>query len=315
MGLKFDLNKFAQYPSASFCNNISSFSFSAWVRFDTITTGNKNYLFSHAGVTNQISCRKDSTTDKIRFSVTSGAVAVTKDSGSAVSAATRYHVAGTWQVNNASGIKLYLNGALDGSAGSTTTQTANYDSSDATTPIVLGGKTPTSNLGDLTLEGVHLWTGTILTASQIAALYYCGHYYLAGLPIPEICYGLWNGITQIQDLSGHGRHITSGNISSTGVSDAGMFGRWERERVGGQHPVRVTAAGPPVSGPWILGATVSFAATGAMVSGLTEGVLYDLMVRAEDQVPNESADSAVSQAIAKSSAVTHVSSRVLLRRY
>jgi hypothetical protein len=308
MSIIFPSAKFAQFPNADFLNSMASFSFACWVRYETITTANKQYAWSHAGATNQISCRKDSTSDKVRFSVTAGSVAVTRDSVAAISAATKYHLAGTWKPNDAAGMALYLNGALEGTS-STTTQSVSYDSLDATTPLCLAAKKPSSDINGATVEALMIWKDRVLTAAQVLQLYYHGWPHLVGLPAPAVSYPVLSGTAQIPDASGNSRHIVAANISS-GVTEGPVLGRWRAPRRTGAMSLKAGAVAPS-AGPWILDSSPAVGTTSKMISGLTPGTLYEVRVLAVDAAGNVSPDSALAQAYAQATIDPHVARPML----
>lgn len=307
---------YAKFPSASFLNNLDSFSFAAWVRFASITlTG--QYLFRHAGTSNQISFRVRETTGIWYLSTTVGGVLVTRTGGTPA-ANTLYHVVGTWKKNDAAGLALIVDGSLVGTA-STTGQTANYDAQDDAAPLFLGAKKDDSNKGNIDIENFIFIPGYVLTLGEAQALRQCGWYRLLAVPRPAVAY-LLDGklLTEIPDISGNGRHIASANIFGS-VTDQGMRGRWERETHGSLLlRSAMGAAAPAGPGPWIdFGPPpeVLHPVTTVVVTGLTDDVPYQFAVTALDNAtptPNESALSAIASATPRAVSVKHVERKVFL---
>lgn len=315
---RFPINTgYAKLTDAAFTNNIASFSVAAWVRFSSIDGARAQRIFTSKGVTNQMNLRKVVTTNVWFTSVTAGGVVVTRSSGVAPTAGVLYHVCMTWEKNNASGMKLYLDGSLDGSA-STTSQTSNYDSGEAAPPMWLAAGSDTADKGLIDLEGFAFWPGLVLSANQVAALRFAGWPALVGLPTPAV-HWLLDGrmLTEIPDVSGNGRHITSSNIFGS-PTDQGMQGKWERE--GGSalllRTAAAAAAGPPGPNPWTTYPTRiphPGVPTGQLVlSGLTPGGTYEMQLTAFDEAGNESAQSDIVEAVAREATVVHTEKRVFL---
>ena len=312
MSLTFPTSKLAWYPNANFLDDISSFSAAGWVRFDTITTANQQFVFSHKGGTNQLGLRKDATTDHWKFSTTVGGVNVVNDLTTPV-AGTKYHVAVTWTKNSSTGQKLYVDGALI-DTDSTTGQTVNYDSGGGSS-LILASRTDTgSNFGVNTLENWCFWPGVLLTANQIAQLRLVGWYHLVGLPAPAVFWSLLNGASVIKDWSGNGRHITSATMSASGITDGGLIGKWEKPRLAGKGAqVQTAVAAPPGPNPWIEATpdTLHPLMT-KQISGLVNDTPYEFKVNAVDDAGNVSADSAIVQATPSGATVIHTVKRRLL---
>lgn len=292
MALTFPNYKSAYYPAADWMEGISAFSFAGWFRADTVTAGVRQYAFSHYGSTNRISLRKDNAaTEYWRFAVVSGGVsAVVDDTTGAVSAGTIYHLAGTWTPGSATGLAIYRNGALVTTA-STATQSGTY-STEGTIPMYLGARKASSDFGLCSIEGLSLWTDTVLTADQVAALYHGAWPHQIQAP----CAALWLLddvlLTSIPDYSGNGRHIESATID--GATAGGIIGRAEDPSwLGGPGGSGTsTVAGPADPDPWVLAATVTHPTTEAELLGLTPGTTYEFAVSAVDAQGEESTLSA-----------------------
>ena len=314
--IRFPVNAgYAKYPSASFLNGLSSFSVVATVRFASIDSARAQRVFRHAGATNQISLRKVVTTDRWYASTTVGGALVTCSPGTVLTAGTLYHVVMTWEKNNATGLKLYVDGVFSLSA-STTTQTVDYDSGDAAAALHLASASDTSDKGLVDLEGFTFFPNYLLSAVEVAALRFAGWPGLLALPKPSVMY-LFDGrlLAEIPDVSGNGRHITSANIFGA-VSDQAMQGKWEREPGGGFYlhsAVAGAAPGPPAPNPWTkYPTTTPHPATQVILSGLTPDGVYEMYLTALDAAGNESAPSNVVEATARESVVVHTEKRVFL---
>jgi hypothetical protein len=276
----------AYYDNADWLDNAASFSFAVWVNLAAVTTGSRQYVFSHYGATNRISLRKDNgATEYFRFAVVSGGISATVDdtTGTPV-AGTPYHIAGTWTPGSATGIAIYRNGALV-DTGNTTSQTANYDSG-GSVDLYLGARAVSSNYLNGSIENLCLWPGTVLTPAQILELYYSGWWQLANVTRPACQYACQTSITRIPDLSGNGRHIESATIDTTGVTLTPSIGKWDDLTVGQgitqQQGAAYTPPAPDDPDPWTLHGYVTHPTTTDTVTGLTNGTEYEFAVAALD---------------------------------
>lgn len=305
MALTFPTLKSAYYPSANWMDGIASFSFAGWFRADTVTAGVRQYAFSHYGSTNRISLRKDNgATPYWRFAVVSGGVSTTiDDTTGAVAAGAIYHLAGTWTPGSASGLAIYRNGALVTTA-STATQSGTY-ATEGTIPFYLAARKASSDFGLVSLEGLSLWTDTVLTADHVAALYHGAWPHQVQAP----CAALWlldsQLLTSIPDYSGQGRHIEAATID--GASAGGILGRSEDPSWAGAPggSGTSTVAGPADPDPWVLAATATHPVTEAEILGLTPGTAYEFAVSAVDAQEEESALSAVVEATPTAALTRH----------
>jgi hypothetical protein len=289
MALQFADLKAAYYDDADFLDGISSFSFACWLKINTLSVGSRQYPWGHKGVTNGISLRKDNgATEYWRFGVTCNGVTNTvDDTTGAVAQDVWYHIAGTWEPGSATGIAIYRNGALVDS-NSTTAQSGTYDSG-GSVDFYIGAQKNLTNYFKGSVEGLCIWTDTVLTANQILALYWVGWPHLAGCPRPDAIYALTEGtITRIPDSSGNGRHIESATIATSGVTAVATSGKWEApdELPGGYYDQG--SAGPGEPNPWTLFATVTHPTTSSTVTGLTNITAYEFVVSAVDTTGNES---------------------------
>ncbi len=312
MGLQFQSGKFAYYPNANFLDDCDSFSAAGWVRFDTVTTASKQYVFSFRGATNQISLRKESTSDNWKFSVTAGGVNVLNDIGPAIVQGQRYHVAVTWAKNATQ--KIYVDGTqLD--SDSTTGHTVNFDSGGGTS-FVWGAKTDTGvESGVCTLEGWVVLTGYVLSQSEISALKSAWWPHLAGVPTGQFFFPFTTGATAIKDWSGKARHITSATISASGVVDAPAFAPRLRPRRSIGLPIYTGGGGATPPAAWTKWGSEPLHPTASVqLTGLTNGSTYEIKVTAVDNSGNESADSAIVEAIPTDATVVHRPKRVFIGR-
>lgn len=317
MGVKLPDLKYVKYPMADFLDNQSQMSFAAWVRFDAIVSANKQYVFSHNGASQRVSLRKDSTSNKFRFSVTTAEGFVTNDSSTVIVAGTLYHVAGTWLQTNASGMKLYVNAVLETTT-NTTTQTTNYNSG-GNVALVLGSRTDTgAEYGKCTVENFTLWPGVLLTLTQIQSLYYGDWPHQLDLNRPGIFLPLFgSSVARLPDYSGNDRHIESGNINGA-VADS-IVGRWMNPMpfAGGFAAAGVSVGGSP--NPWVLITTpqaneVLHPTANYVNDGLTNGTVYEFYISTMDQGGNESQPSATVEATPVAPSVTVSALSVAWRR-
>jgi len=292
MAIQIPDNKWFFFDAANFLDAVTQFSFVLWARIDTVTATAKQYVVSHRGATNQFSIRKYETNDKWRFSVTAGGVnQVCDDSGAAVVAGTVYHLGCTWKKNNASGMKLYINGALITTV-STTSQTADYDSG-GNSDIVFGAKTTTQDSGKCSLEGFAVWPGTELTAAQILSLSKGVWPHQIALPRPGLQYPCWgNQVATVQDLSGNGRHVTDPTWIN-GITTSGRIGRWEDPGHGLDGYHRVAASAGPPANPWVAVPQVFHPTVTKVIGSLTNDTQYEFKLVAVDTSGNVSVDSAI----------------------
>lgn len=309
MALQFPTSKWAHYPNANWLDNVDSFSLAGWVRFDTVTTGNKQFVFSHKGSTNKFSLRKDSTTDNWKFSVTAGGVNVLNDV-SGVVATTKYHVACTWLKNSATGQKIYVNGSLL-DTDSTTSQTANYDSGGGSSLIWASETDGGSNFGVCTLEGWSVWPGVVLTLADVTQHRFSAWPSNLSLAAPGVFYPFQTGTTEIKDWSGNKRHITS---VSAGTSHVVSLGKWERPtRLQAGTVVGATTTTPPAPAAWTRWPTpVAHPGQSLNLTGLTNNVAYEVRLIARDTVNNESTPSATSEATPTDAVIVHRRRRRLI---
>jgi hypothetical protein len=295
MALTFPNYASAYFPGASWMDNLSSFSFAGWFRADTVSAGVRQYAFAHYGSTNRISLRKNNgATEYWRFAVVSGGVSATVDDTTvAVAAGTVYHLAGTWTPGSASGLAIYRNGTLVTTA-STASQSGPY-ATEGTVPLYLGARKASSDYGLMTLEGLSLWTDTVLTADQVSALYH-GSWPHQIQATPAAVYLLDDELlTSIPDYSGQGRHIDAATIS--GATAGGIIGRAEDPSwLGGPGGSGTsTVAGPAEPDPWLLAATATHPVASVELLGLTAGTTYEVAVTAVDAQALESGYSAVAE--------------------
>jgi hypothetical protein len=231
-------------------------------------------------------------------------------------AGTIYDFALTWEKNNATGLKLYLNGALEDDD-STTTQTTDY-SSVSPNELYVGARNGGFEYGIVTLEHLGFWTGHVLTTAQIAALRAGCWPHMIGLPRPALWLPMFPQLTsRIPDLSGNSRSIEAAGITGT-LSAAGLLRQWmDPGSVGAGGGKGAAGAVPP--NPWTLLATIEKPSPGQpppatyVAGGLTNGVAYQFHVTALDDV-NESTISNVVEATPSAPAPPEITTPLPWRR-
>jgi hypothetical protein len=297
MAIKFPTATYASLSSASFMDNVSKMAFFCVVRFDTVTTANKQYVFQHRlGTTgDQFSLRKDSTSDKFRFSVTAGGVAVTCDTTTVIAAGTTYYIGGNWERTVAGGMRLYLSGVADGTNPSTTTQIANYSTSGGT--LYLSRDTGTQ-YGVATLEAFAIFPGLTLSAQDFASLSIGVHPLAIASVASSLAFHVpleGFSLTQFREDSGNNRTVTSITGSVLDGGNLMTHQPYELWPAAGTQQGTVTA---PPPNAWIDLSPDIFHAQGvanytATIGGLTNGTPYQLKVVAIDAGGNVSADSLI----------------------
>lgn len=307
--------------NAAWLNGINAFSFGCWVSIPTITTAQKNYVWSHRGAVNQISLRKDSTSDRFRFSVTCGGVAITRDSASTVVAAgAKYFVSGDWAANVATtGMRIFINGVQEQQTG-TTTQTGPYDSGASTTPLLIGAKNETAPeelLGSV--GGLWIVLGRQIKAAQHLAAYEAGWPFLAGLDA-DLYLPLDGGdrLTKFPDMSRSARHIVlPGGLQGTvavGVP-MGRGGPAKRKSASSRSVKAASVAPPPLPTGWTTAGIVAHPQTTIAILGLDPEKSYEVRVTARRTVLGgvvSSAPSGSVQARPLGTTIKHVPKKVLI---
>lgn len=274
-------------------------SFACWVRLSSLQTADQGVI-SHRGTDGQASLRRTAAEGVWRYSVTiPGGAWVTKDSTGSVTAATLYRVCGSWQKNSASGIRLWVNGSEQGSASSTTSQTANYNPG-VNTELFIGHRSATSNALYGDVEGV-IWVADYLwTAADIAELTYTGlPWFQSWAGNPHVCWILDPGLmSRIPDVGSDAQHIEAGGISGTPTT-VDWLGKYEPLWIGtgGGGPGRDDVGGAVADPDWTeFGSGVSAPETCQTITGLSNGTAYQFKMRAEDPAGNLSADSLIVEA-------------------
>lgn len=314
MAVKFLTSEYAYMDPAGWFDGITACSVHCRVRFDTVGASSQ-FIFRHrlGPSGDQISLRKDSG-GKLRWSVTAGGTATTRDSVFTPAAATVYDILCTWQQGQSTGMYLYLNGVLDSSGPSTTSQ-GTYNS--------LGGNlflaareqaSPTATeYGQCTLEHFTIWFGVVLDAGHALALYEGAWPHQLAVASPAIFLPLFGDqAATLIDWSGNDRKIVDGATGGDPATDI-IGGAVEANYL---RPIQdpfpddmaFTGAGAtvgPSPGPWVLGATISHPTASGTLTGLTPGTLYEVKVNAVDETLNESVDSAVVESVAQATQVVH----------
>lgn len=305
MAWTFPTTKQAWYDNANFLDGISKLSISCWVRLDSMNTGTQQGILGHKGSTNYIYFQK-TTNDEFHFYLTTAGISKQiYDTTADAVAATIYHLTVTWERGSATGLKIYRNGAQVGSAVDTTTQIVDYNSG-GNIDLYLNGVSDNNRLGYSSLENVAIWTGYVLDAGEVAALYYLGWPHLAVSTAPAAYWRFDQELlTRVPDLSGNGRHIESGYFDS-GVTAGGRLGKYEAPWRGLSGAYRTAAAGPPAPNPWTFFETVTKPVATSTVTGLSNGTAYEFSVIATDDSDNESTRSAVVEATPSTSGITYV---------
>lgn len=307
MAIRFASGKYLRVLNASWVNDISSFSFACWVRITTLTTANKQYVWSHRGTGGQISLRKDSTTDKWRFSVTvNGSTFITVDSLAAAVAGTTYFISGDWTKNSSA--RLYVNGVLQNTT-STSSQTVNYDSGE-NSPFLVGVRTEVSDslVGDV--ESMQLYLNKVLSAGEYADLMEIGWPGQCALE-PDLwleCDGEYS-LTDLPDSADPGHHA---EVGVGPLTDPGNLALYRGAEAPAAYGVKLAlAAGAAAPGPWVpFGSPVG--ATSVVVTGLTPGQPYEFVVDARDAAGNISAlQSTPAEATPQGSIIRHRPKRVI----
>ncbi len=269
------------------------------------------YVFGYRGSTDQTSFRWKGSETLWRYTVVAGGVSKYADETVDAVAGTTYHFAGTWTKADATGMKLYKNGALISTV-NTTTQTANC-APGAATDLYLAAFSAANSPGICTLENVMFAPGVVWTADQIARLYYSGWWHLANVAKPAAIYELSGAkLTQLDDISGNKRHITSGWITGT-LSAATQIGKREAPyRPQEFYMAGAAGTGPPTPNPWTLFGSSTHPTVTKAVTGLVNGTAYEFCVSAVDSSANEGVKSDTAEGTPNGVTITHVPRRVFL---
>lgn len=309
------------YDDANFLDGQSQLSFFLRTRIDSLLAGQAEYIFAHPGSTSKITLRKHETTEKLRFAVTvNSSSSQTREHATAPTEGTKYSIAGTWKQNDASGMVLYVDGAISGSAASTTSQNYQYDTGGGI-DLRLGSYSAGSSYGRCSLQDFMLWAGHILTSAQVASLHKGKPWWkVRGLPKPSVWYR-FDGklLSRIPDLSGRGRNVESSGIDAVTLpTDGGM---WYPStslllpRRSRYVNAAATGSGPPEPNPWTLvDQEILHPTAAALVTGLSNGTTYEFKVTALDLSGNESSDSAVAEVTPAAPAPPAVSYPIPWRR-
>lgn len=318
MALKFPTNVYAKLLGASWLDAQSKISAFCRVRFDSVITANSQFIFRYRlGTTgDQISIRKDVTTNKLKLSMTAGGALVTKESVSALVAGTIYAIGISWEKNNANGLKLFIAGAEEGSGGSTTSQTGDLNAGSGDLFIAARPATPAAEFGICTIETFGLWTGHNLTLAQHLLLSGgAWPHQIGSLPRPALFLPCFQQLlTRIPDLSGNGRSIESSGIVGT-ILDGAQLGQWmdpDSWSSGGSQ--EGSGGGAPAPNPWTLDQEVTKPTAAATVAGLTNGTVYEFYVSALDNDGNESSPSSTVEATPAAPAAPPVATPIGWRR-
>lgn len=277
----------AYYDDGDFLLGCTSLTFAAWARLDTFYAATRQALWGHTGSVDNFRFQKD-TNEQWHAVVTCGGVQKQVwDTTGAVVGGTKYHVAFTWKTGDAAGLRIFRNGAFVSSI-STVSQVGTY-AAESGINLYLDGISNNNRLGYCSLECFALWVNYAATDQQILDLYRAGWPHLA---IPKKLSLLWycsgGSPTYIPDSSGSGRHIQSGWIEAT-PTDGGLLGRYEDEDQGWGGDLRPFAAGPPPPNPWTTWpADVPHPAASVLITGLTNGTVYEFAMTAVDTSGNES---------------------------
>lgn len=303
MAIQFPNNNAAYYDAANWLDNIDSLSWCGWVRVDNLRVPAADQtIWGHRGAVDRMQFFRDDG-GEIWFAVTAGGVYDRVEDTITCVEDTLYHFAVTWEKNSATGLKLYRNGAYITSA-STTDQPNNYQSG-GTVDLFLGCYSNDNSFGQCTGEGWCWWTGTVLDADQIAALYWVGWPHLVNVPPPAAFYPLNDALlTRFPDWSGNSRHIESSTID-TGVLAAGRIGKWEDPHGAPSARYRQPGAGVTPPNTWTLFETVNHPTTTSVVTGLTNGTTYEFSLTALDTSGNESVRSNIIEATPLALAAVH----------
>lgn len=303
MGIRLASGQYVARGTPVYLNDQDRFTCACWVVLDTVDSTKKQYVWSHRGVTNQISLRKlEGASPVFRFSVTSGAINKFVDSTTVAVVGTAYHVAVTWQANVA--MAIYVNGVLEASLSLVATQTANYDSGDDNTPIIWGSRNGSSDYLIGAIEGWQFFDRQVLSAAQIKCLWNHGWPHLAATQPGELHFFDGRLLTAFPDLSGQGRHVSLPTEIVGPPVDAGTIGRWDNEDLGGVEGRKIAvAAGGALPGPWtIYGTEPLHPASSQVLSGLTNGTTYEVVVVAVNDA-GESPEQSVPATVTPNDAV------------
>jgi hypothetical protein len=300
--------KQAFYDDANWLDNISSLSFSVWCRIDTLHSPAENQgIFGHEGSTNYIRFQKY-TNDQWHFYIKSGGVGKeVYDSTASVVQGTIYHMAVTWEKASATGLKIYRNGTIVGSAVSTATQTADYNSG-GNVDFYISGTKDNNRIGHCTVESLAMWTNYVLDAGEVMALRWLGWPHLATGKQPTAYWPMSQELlTRLPDISGNARHIEAATIDSSPTA-GGLLGKYEDPSVLATGGYRQSAAGPPAPNPWTLLGNVTHPTATSTVTSLVNGTVYEFSVIAKDDATpaNESTRSATVEATPSTSGITYV---------
>ena len=309
MAVKLLTAEYAYIANATWLDNITSCSFHCRVRFDIIGTTTQFVFRLRNGTTgDQISLRKGSTGDnanRLRWSVTGGGTAKSLDSTLTPVAGTTYDITCTWATGLNPGMKIYVNGVQDASGQDTTTQAA-HNSGGGTLMISARPATPATEYGQCTLEHFTLWPGVVLDANRAYALHHGARPHRIGVPLPGAYYPMYpDQVATLIDLSGHDRKIVDGNSGGSPATDI----------IGGavNPPLRPIQPAWPDDMAWIQGATagsgppqpndwtqwepdVQEGQNEVVITGLTNGTLYEFYAVFLDDTGNISADSEIVEA-------------------
>ena len=298
MAVKFENSESAyiDYGSVGWLDNVSAHSVYCRARIDD-TTGTNQFLFRHrnGGGGPQISIRKEEgTPDKFKVSVSNSDTYNVAVSTTGVVQGTVYDLAFTWETNDASGLKLYVDGALEATT-STTDQPSSYSTNNGA--LYVGAAPDGTSYGRCTIERLMFFPGTILTLAQVQALG-AGYYpHILNVPQPAAFYPMFGDVTsRIIDMSGNARHIT--NFQLTPSLESSLLGQWMDP-----HPfddssaeTLIFADGPEDPDPWALVDEMSHPTNTKVVSGLSNGTAYEFKLNAVDDSGLVSGDSSIVEA-------------------
>lgn len=298
MPWKFPSGSYVQRASQTYLDNLTVLSGAIRVRFDTVVTGNRQYVFQHrTGQSgNQFSLQKTLSSDKFRLTVTSDVTndLIAKESTAAIVAGTVYDVGFVWKKNDANGLKLFLDGVEDASGASTTAHTENYNTNGGTLWI---GKDAAAQAGLCTIERFLLAPGVEYLAQHFLELRRGAWPHQLNLPGFSAFWPFFGSlVTAVKDWSADDRNITSGEITGAplGEEPMGLLGdpSW-----GFGSTKLLASGGAPVPNPWIDDTPdVAEGTQSRIISGLTNGQVYQFKVRAIDDTGNISSDSLIVEA-------------------
>jgi len=302
MGLSFDYPPwaYARSQTADWLIGATQISFALWCRFDTIEApANYQYVWSHRGADGAHGLRLN-TDGKFRIVTYTGGTYVNKSSTVTPSEDTVYHVMGSWKINDASGLRMWVDGSEQGTATSTTSQSGTYQPGTANN-LWLGVYSANSNAGRCSVEGLIVVRDYLWTDNDVAELQHTGYPWCFAWAGNDHCfYPCW-GVSpgRIPDWSGNGRHMEPGDITGT-PTDGGIMGQWYAPwMAGGSLPLDTTTGATPQT--WTeFGSGTLHPETEETVTGLSNGTTYEFIVRAEDQAGNLSAESVIVEATPQS---------------